>query len=244
MQMNNVQAWVETWEFLSLDCSWDMRRFFWLFVNKPEGFQERLQGVLDEFNDRDRWERQESLNECATRLAMDSFSEKDMATLRRWVDTVTVENRYDEGHAFSTMALLGGTYGSMVEDKVLCDILLAMRLQWCDMTERICDELEACRPAVMESKWQRERIANPDAWIFGDEDLITLMHGLIGDNCFVELVQDTLSQLTDKHVQTLIELQPLVHQKAFGQAGGMVITWRQMVERHRYFLEMIPEGQE
>ena len=77
MQMDNVQAWVETWEFLALDCSWDMRRFYWLFVSKPEGFQERLQNLLDEFNDQDRWPRQESLNERATRLAMDSFSEKD-----------------------------------------------------------------------------------------------------------------------------------------------------------------------
>lgn len=244
--MDTIERWVTTWESLALDCSWDMRRSVWLFLSKPHGFQERLQGLPDDFGDDERLMRPDLIHARALPLAMDSLGERDTATLRRWVETVCVgdaSDRLDESDAFRAAALLAGRYAEMVEDPDLRGILSAVLCRWRQLTDGIFDGLDASMSAVLENEWQRDRVAKKEAWTLGEEEVGGHIEGLTQFNSFVEAVDEVLPQLTDKHIHELVELQPRVLLKAFGSSNETVIAWPELVERHRFFLDLIPEEQ-
>ena len=240
-----MEKWARTWEFLALDCSWYSRRFFWLFVSKPPEFLEQLRAILDQISEHDRLMHPEIVHERVLPLATNCFSESDMTTLHHWVENVCEEysERLSEGDAYMAAIFLGSKYAYMVDDADLRQLLCDMRLRWIQLTDSLVLDLDVSMPPLLRNKWQRKRLKKRAAWTFGLKDLVVFMRGLTYANTFAELVNEALPQLTDDQVNELTRLHPLVLQKAYGSYDRPVLTWPQLVEKHRHFLDLIPKEQ-
>lgn len=222
-----------------------MRRDLWLFVSKPSGFQERLREILDDVADDDRFRNPGLIHDRAMNLAVDSFCDKDVAILRSWVETVLVctdSDRTDESAVFMAVMLLANTRSSMVSDDGLREIISTIRMRWIERTDLVANALHRSMSDVAKCKWQRDRLANENAWPFGEESLEVLVGSVCDHNCFVELVCEVRPKLTENQVAVLAELQPRVL-KELRRHREKVVTLTQLMEKHRSFLDLIPDGQ-